>query len=494
MFSEISEEDVEYAKEFINSDNKDKKKDLTNILTQNGINEKNPFDPDVISNSVNVSFDIYKKEIEIFVTAYERTKRLFEEIQADDVKLDKHRKLINDSNSKLHFLAAKKDYIVGFLDNERIAEIYDKKIHRKLMLEACRNLNDDLVHIDSLYDILLKEIASRASKRLYKENYDKSYLLNIEKVSEDVGEEINKLKANAVAVVNLNYWRIDGISRIQDVFEKDVKEIYGRDLDEIFPKPEENETMEEPKVEESKNEAVEIKTVENDMIKEDARKKAKYKKLKSSKDVLKNAINKVQSKNNIVNDTVVEENSKVDESENINYQEDNIDYNNLFEKISMLDEIGEETSKSLEDNIDSKPKEILSENNVNNAENDNVTLAETVKETIEKVEDENKEENAENNIENTIENIKEENIDENNEEKALNENEENNIEKNINEDENSDNEIEESIFDYYYKDLGLDVDERKRKMRDQKKLNKDNKKSNIFRKLMGFNSKKQKEA
>lgn len=429
MFSKISEEDVEFAKEFVNSDNKDKKKDLINILTKNGINEKNPFDPDVISNSVNVSFDIYKKEIEIFLIVYERTKKLFEEIQANDVKLDKHKKLINDSNSKLHFLAAKKDYIVGFLDNERIAAIYDKKIHRKLMLEACRNFNADLIHIDNLYDILLKEIASRASKRLYKDKYDKSYLLNIEKVSEDVGEEINKLKANAVAVVNLNYWRIDGISKIQDVFEKDVKEIYGRNLDEIFPKSEKNNNI--------------LESTENSIIKEKTRKNSKYKKLKSSKSVLENAINKMQNQNN----AIVKENTEVSESEKpISQEDDNTDYNNLFEKISMLDELDGENPKTIEnnDNKDTKPQETSLE------------------------EDSNTEDNVESDESNKS------------------------GEKSLFEENNDENEIEESIFDYYYKEL--DAAERKRKLRDEKKLNKDDQRSNIFKKIIGFNSKKQKEA
>lgn len=414
IFNNILEEYIEIAKDFVNSDNKDKKKELTNILIDNGINEKNPFDPDVISNAVNVSFDIYKKEIEIFLTVYERTRKLFEELEANDVKLDKHKKLINDSNSKLHFLSAKKDYIVGFLDNERIAAIYDKKIHRKLMLEACRNLNDDLVHIDSLYDILLKEIASRASKRLYKDNYNKSYLLDIAKVSDDVGEEINKLKANSVAVVNLNYWRIDGISKIQDVFERDVKQVYGRDLDAIFPKTEDN-------VDNSKNESTEIKNVNSNKKSENDVKKSQYKNLKSSKEVLKNAINKLENNSN-------------DELNDNDLQEDDTDYNNLFEKISMLDELDDNESINPKSTIDIKQNKNSDDNN----------------------------EDIDDNIEDKDDEI------------------------------NSDNEIEESIFDYYFKES--DLSERKRKLRDEKKLNEDNHKSNIIKKIIGFNSKKQKEA
>ena len=59
-------------------------------------------------------------------------------------------------------------------------------------------------------------------------------------------------------------------------------------------------------------------------------------------------------------------------------------------------------------------------------------------------------------------------------------------------DDNDDDEEEESIFDFYFKQP--DLDERKRRMRDEKKLNADSEKKNIFKKLIGFNSKKQKEA
>lgn len=364
------------------------------------------------------------------MTVYERTKKLFEEIEANDIKLDKHKKLINDSNSKLHFLSAKKEYIVGFLDNERIAAIYDKKIHRKLMLEACRNLNDDLVHIDSLYDILLKEISSRASKRLYKDNYNKSYLLDISKVSEDVGEEINKLKANSVAIVNLNYWRIDGISKIQEVFEEDVKQVYGRNLDEIFPKVEAEDNNDN---ENSKNEVIETKSVDQVKTTEKVVKKHQYKNLKSSKEVLKKAINKM-------------ENNTDGEIENIDTQEDTTDYNNLFEKISMLDELDDDNLNVSKSTINTAQKNDISDNSDSNESNDT---------------------NDSNGIEE-------------------------NIEENVAEGEKTDNEIEESIFDYYFKET--DSNERKRKLRDEKKLNKDNNRSNIIRKIIGLNSKKQKEA
>ena len=436
VFSGISDEDVDFAKDFESSDNKDQKKELSNILTENGINEKNPFDTDVISNAVNISFDIYKKEIEIYLTAYERTKKFFDEIEVNDVKLDKHKKLINDSIAKLDFLSAKKDYIVGFLDNERMVSIYDKKIHRKLMLEACRNLNNDLVHLESLYNILLKEIASRATKRLYKENYNKSYLLDIEKVSENVGEEINKLKANSVAVVNLNYWRIEGITRVQEAFEKDVKEIYGRNLDEIFPK-------ENTKTEETAEDSVSKKS---EKVKETTKKKVDYKKLKSSKQSLKTAISKKNNNEDSDEETSVKDN--VEDSKEVNIiddilQENDSDIedttadNTIFEKISMLDELDNEEIEKPEENADfSKIYKKMKDMQKSSNENEN-----------------NSEENSSN---------------------------------------NGNDENEESIFDYYFKEL--DAEEKKRKLRDEKKLFKENRKNGFFKKVIGINSKKKKEA
>jgi len=55
-----------------------------------------------------------------------------------------------------------------------LVAIYDKKVHRKLMLEACKALNSDLEQINKLYDIILKEIAGRSTKKIYKENYIKN--------------------------------------------------------------------------------------------------------------------------------------------------------------------------------------------------------------------------------------------------------------------------------------------------------------------------------
>lgn len=229
----LSEENINFAKEFVDSENKELRKELTNTIEANGKSEKNQFDPDVIANAVDFSIDVYKIEIDIYLNGIERIKKLLSEIEAKDVKLDKHKKFYNDTKLKLDFMQAKKEYLVQFLDNERIAAIYDKKMHRKLMLEACRNLIADLGQINKLYDIILKECLGRSTKRLYKENYNKQYLFEMEKNALDTNLNSNKIKTGSVAVMNLNYWRIEGIKRIYEAFDEDVTKIYGRDLSEF---------------------------------------------------------------------------------------------------------------------------------------------------------------------------------------------------------------------------------------------------------------------
>lgn len=249
----IPDEDVTFAKQFIDSENKDTKKELTEIFNDNGKNERNPFDPDVITNAIVNSFSIYKNELDVYLNGLDRAEKLLNEIEFDIVKNDKHRKYYNDSKLKLDFYNAEKDYLVQFLDNERITAMYDQKVHRKLMLDACRNLNADFVQINNLYDIILKEIAGRSTKKLYKENYNKEYLLELENSSNALNMETNKIKAKSMALMNLNYWRIEGIRRIYEVFDEDITQIYGKDLSEFNPA----ETFEDDSEEDSTSQIIE---------------------------------------------------------------------------------------------------------------------------------------------------------------------------------------------------------------------------------------------
>ena len=294
-YDEISDIMIYNAKNFINSENKENRKELQDIFEENGKNERNTFDTDVILNTINKSIDIYKVEIEVYLTGIDRISRLFEEIENNSVKLEKHTKYYRDSKAKLDFLFAEKDYIVQFLDNERIGAIYDKKVHRKLMLEACKKFVIDFEQIDKLYDIILKEIAGRSTKKIYKENYNKEYLVKLESASVEPSLDTGKMRQDAIAFMNLNYWRLEGIKSVYNAFEKIVVEVYGKDLSEFIPESlkiniiEEEENNSE-ELQEEKFEDVFVEENENVQEVEIPKNKVMRRVYYSSKKVLANAI------------------------------------------------------------------------------------------------------------------------------------------------------------------------------------------------------------
>jgi hypothetical protein len=447
-YNNIEVESLETAKEFINSENKEDKKELANIFTENGKNERNSFDTDVIVNTINVSISIYKIEMEIYLTGYDRIARFLSELDTDTVKIDKHKKFYNDSKIKLDFISAEKEYLIQFLDNERITAIYDKKVHRKLMLEACRNLKSDLEQINKLYDIIQKEIAGRFTKKLYKENYNKEYLVNLEKSSLEADLEQPRLKANTIAVMNLNYWRIDGIKRIYDEFDRDIADIYGRDLSEFQPEVEEEVYEEESSIisedfedvdntfkitdkKITKDIGVEVaqstegmsntEIIENifngetipNKTKKSKRKKSKYGILKSSKKALANAIYISLQTHEFSPKEDVKEIQVIDEQEKNTYDGEYFDLDAKMASLDLLDE------------------EKYEEDEASDVELDEEEFAEESK--------------------------------------------------------------EESILDLYFQEK--DTDTEKRKAKDNEILEKEvNKTGNILKKLIGINSKKKREA
>ena len=81
-------------------------------------------------------------------------------------------------------------------------------------------------------------------KKSYAELYNIDYLKDLEKKSEEFEKQIKKLNL-AVTIINPNYWRIEGMKKIYDVFYRNVTEEYGRDLSEYMPKEEESVDEEE---------------------------------------------------------------------------------------------------------------------------------------------------------------------------------------------------------------------------------------------------------
>ena len=254
---------IKKVKEFIAVDNDKLCKSLNKIMLENGKNEKIKFDVNVIKKAVQTRIEIAKKEAECYVSCYEKLKRLMTEIESDSIKLAKYQKISKDVTVKLNFLEAEKEYIVNFLDNERMTAINGEKVHKQMMQEACKNFELDVEQINNLYNLLLREIAGKSTKKAYKELYNSTYLAEMEETEKTFNQEVNNIRANIGTIINTNYWRIEGIKNLYDVFNNEVEEKFERDLSEFMP--EEKEEIEEPEpleLDEEENEVVEDDTEE----------------------------------------------------------------------------------------------------------------------------------------------------------------------------------------------------------------------------------------
>lgn len=250
----INEFILEFARNFTGQEIKEK---LVALMLENGKNEKIPFDEEVINHAADLGLDIAQREVECYVEIYDNTFRLFDEIDKDEVKLDKFKKRIRNMRVKLNFLFAEKEYLVQFLDYERITVVNGKRAHKKLMTEACENLLLDVVQINNLYELILREIAYKSTKKGYKELYNKSYLIDIKEKEAKFKKEKNRVNLNTGTILNSNYWRIEGIKNIYTVFYNDISEVFGRDLIEFDVPEEDDENIEqieviEPKVSKKK--------------------------------------------------------------------------------------------------------------------------------------------------------------------------------------------------------------------------------------------------
>ena len=553
-YSEITEELIDETKQFIDSDNKENKKELQEVFENNGKKEKNQFDPDVISNTINKSFEIYKIEMDIYLAGYDRISKLFEEIENNSVKIDKHTKYYKDSKAKLDFLSAEKEYIVQFLDNERMGAIYDKKTHRKLMLEACKKFVLDFTQIEKLYDVILKEAAGRSTKKIYKENYNKEYLIELENSAIEPSLDTGKMRQQAIAFVNLNYWRMEGMTTIYTVFEDVVTNIYERDLSEFLPvQIEEPEEVVVQETEEAETIAEETEEVE---VQEEIVSPKKY---HSPKVVLANAIYRsLQKREFAETPETVEEVESVNQDEKVYTVPEevkeilaNAEKAEELEKTEKTEEIEKvenvEVIEKLEETVEEAVEETVEETvedaaEVEEFENvEDIEAAENVEESAEKIEEaevitQNIEEDDEDNtfdlskldeiedldtfeevkaeekveskpleietIEETKEDVKEvvkESVDKAAEEVIEEETEDSDVEddnddalaiENIDMEtaEDDDEEEEDSILEIYFNESDDEKEE------SDSTANNLGKKVGLFQKLVGFNSKKKKEA
>lgn len=261
------------AKQFVELQTDDIEEELKKKIEKNGEKEKIPFNMDVIKKAIMLSIDIQKRETEILTSIYDKTNKLFTEIKNNATKSEKHKKTIKDSKCKIEFVNAIKEYLVQFLDNERLTAVNGEEEHKKLMKEACKNLEEDLIQINNLYTLLIKEICKKITKKSYAELYNLDYLKSLEAKSEEFEDEIRKLNL-PVTIINPNYWRIEGMKKIYEVFYRCVTEEYDRDLSEYIP---EEKTEIEEKVdfeeEESAIEEKEEKLEEKEIIKKERKPK-----------------------------------------------------------------------------------------------------------------------------------------------------------------------------------------------------------------------------
>ena len=269
-FDEIDENDIQQIRKFQTEDKKRYIQEITNIMLRNGKNERIPFDNLAIENAVNARMEIAQEEAGLYISIYERMKKLLIELNSGNIKLAKSEKVLRDASVKFDFLNAKKEYIVSFLDNERITAMNGKIIHESLMKEACQNFQVDIKQINNLYELVARETVGKATKKAYKELYNKTYLKDIQEKERDFEEEVTNIKINMGTVINSNYWRIEGIKNIYNTFQEEISEKFNKDLSEYRVEDinEENEnnisfTTNNEKQITNNNEEVEEDNIEN---------------------------------------------------------------------------------------------------------------------------------------------------------------------------------------------------------------------------------------
>lgn len=234
-YNNILKEKLREMKSFLKTEDKDEvKEQMKDNIQKNGAKEKVPFDLNVINKAIDTSLYIEGKKAEIFLSIYDKTTKLLDEIKNDTVKITKHKKQVKDSKSKLEFLNVITEYIILFLDNERMNTIGGENEHKKVMNEACNNLQNDLTEIQNMYSLLIKEINGKSTKKLYKELYNIDYLNDLKEKEIKFEKNISKLNMSGT-VIYPDYWRIEGMEKIYDTFRTIMTEVYEVDLSEYEP-------------------------------------------------------------------------------------------------------------------------------------------------------------------------------------------------------------------------------------------------------------------
>ncbi len=223
------------VKQFSALENEEICQKLNKIMLENGKNEKIKFDEEVIKKAVATRIEIAKKEAECYLSSFDKLKKIMTEIEGDTIRLAKYQKNHRDIRIKLQFLELEKEYVVSFLDNERMTAVSGEKMHYQMMRDACEKYDVDIRQINNLYELILREMSGKATKKSYNELYNSTYLANIEETEKNFNQEVNNIKASIGTIINTNYWRIESIKNIYELFNELVQENFERDLTEFMP-------------------------------------------------------------------------------------------------------------------------------------------------------------------------------------------------------------------------------------------------------------------
>ena len=234
-FNGILKDKLKEIKNFLKSEDKEfAKNEIKENISKNGAKEKVPFDENTINKAIDTSLYIEGKKAEILLSIYDKTSKLQDEINKDTVKIEKHKKQVKNSKSKLDFLNAITEYIILFLDNERMNTIGGQAEHERVMSQTCENMQNDLIEIQNMYTLLIKEINGKTTKKLYKQLYNVEYLNDLKEQENQFEKNISKLNMIGT-VIYPDYWRLEGMKKIYDTFKTIMTEVYEVDLTEYEP-------------------------------------------------------------------------------------------------------------------------------------------------------------------------------------------------------------------------------------------------------------------
>lgn len=333
-FEEIDVKDIVCLKDFINFEKEQVKQEALDIMIKNGKSEKVSFNQEVLKRAIKTRIDIAEKEAECYILVYEKMKKILAEQDTEAIRLNKYKKTLRDTSVKLAFLEAEREYIVGFLDYERMTAISGAKAHRNMMMEACNNFELDIMQIEKLYELINREITNRSTKKGYNQLYNKTYLKHIEDKEKNFEQEVNNVNISMGTVINSNYWRIEGIKNIYNVFQEEVSQKFNKDLSEYKIDETEEEIEENEKEEQYKKLLLEEK--------EEAYQQFKYDEYDSDQETDSQDKEELRAALNFGDDDEDEEEEEEDDGKNYQYQLEDYKFEESYEDQEEDDDEDEE--------------------------------------------------------------------------------------------------------------------------------------------------------